>query len=33
MQALDQFAEAWAVLTERREGAIRVMLTPSRRST
>lgn len=25
---LDQFAEAWATFTERRDGAIRVMLTP-----
>jgi L-iditol 2-dehydrogenase len=25
---LDRFAEAWATFTERRDGAIRVMLTP-----
>jgi len=25
---LDQFAEAWATFTERRDGAIRVMLIP-----
>jgi L-iditol 2-dehydrogenase len=25
---LDQFKDAWATFTERRDGAIRVMLTP-----
>jgi threonine dehydrogenase-like Zn-dependent dehydrogenase len=29
---LDQFPEAWATFTERRDGAIRVMLIPSRRT-
>jgi L-iditol 2-dehydrogenase len=27
--ALDQFAEAWSTFTERRDGAIRVMLHPA----